>query len=289
MLSTMATAAFRNSSLCELCHIKPKHGGHPFCGKTCATQAATLCVHCYQKPKFGTYEYCGKNCAAQAQAQPQPKSQIQTVPTPQTVPLNVVKQAVNTAKKVSAAPARQAPTSRPFQPLQQPTVPATQIPPMKQWVNVAAAHVPHILSTLNPPQVQSQVQPPAAPVPPTRKANQAPLPPTKPAATNDKSAQRLASGLDPQAVSSPTVLEYPDSPAVCHLPGCEEYAHVDSYGEASEYCSRAHREEAVDTGLVDPCIKCLIMPQSKGDYFCGRICREEALHKASAMAPTGFP
>lgn len=37
--------------------------------------------------------------------------------------------------------------------------------------------------------------------------------------------------------------------------------------------------EAVESGLVSPCIMCLTMPQSNVDHFCGRACREGALSK----------
>ncbi|KAI0090986.1 hypothetical protein BDY19DRAFT_668979 [Irpex rosettiformis] len=309
MISTMATVAFRNSSLCEFCHAKPKYGGHPFCGKTCATQAAGMCIHCYQKPKFGNYDYCGKNCAAQAQAQqpatkPQTKTQAQNAPAAnqQTVPLNIVKQAVNAVKKPqkpTAGVMRQTPARGQTQ--HQPTGQTNQAP-LSQWVHMAAAQVPNILSGLNPPQPHASPPPPPPPQPqssaPLTSSKSYNVPPTKQvnfaATSNLKSSrshtqpqhqyQHASIAVDPQAQAvSPTVLEYPDSPAVCQIPGCEEYAHVDANGDVSEYCSQAHREEAVDKGLVDPCIKCLIMPQSKTDYFCGRTCREEALHKGLTL------
>lgn len=49
--------------------------------------------------------------------------------------------------------------------------------------------------------------------------------------------------------------------------------------KTSDYCSQRHREEAVTSGLVDPCIMCLMFPQSEKDYFCSRACREDALEK----------
>ncbi|KAI0784008.1 hypothetical protein BC629DRAFT_1594126 [Irpex lacteus] len=309
----MATVAFRNSSLCEFCHTKPKYGGHPFCGKTCATQAAGLCTQCYQKPKFGNYDYCGKNCAAQAQAQqPAPKPPTKqapqaTAPQQQTGPLNIVKQVVNAAKKpqkANAVPVRQAP-ARSFQPQHQPATQTNQAP-LGQWVHAAAAQIPNILTTLSPPAApaQQQARSSNASVPlTTSKSHNTPS--TKQVAFTAAPPANMRSAhsqpysqpqtqsrhpappphlIDPQAQAvSPTVLDYPDSPAVCQLPGCEEYAHVDANGDVSDYCSQAHREEAVDKGLVDPCIKCLIMPQSKADYFCSRTCREEALHKGLAL------
>jgi hypothetical protein len=120
---------------------------------------------------------------------------------------------------------------------QQPGGQNNQAPQLSQWVQVAAAQVPQILSTLNTAQAQPQA---AALPPPNVRAHHAP--PTKPATSNARPAQQAPILVDPQAVASPTLLEYPDSPAVCQLPGCEEYAHVDTNGEVSEYCSRAHRE-----------------------------------------------
>jgi hypothetical protein len=37
--------------------------------------------------------------------------------------------------------------------------------------------------------------------------------------------------------------------------------------------------EAVKTGLASPCIMCLTLPQSETDYFCGKVCREDANNK----------
>ena len=39
-----------------------------------------------------------------------------------------------------------------------------------------------------------------------------------------------------------------------------------------------HRE-AVASGLVSPCIMCLVLPQSEADYFCSRACKEDSMNK----------
>jgi len=68
---------------------------------------------------------------------------------------------------------------------------------------------------------------------------------------------------------------------LCKVSGCQKPVHIDPSGhyEASEYCSIRHLLQAVQSGLVSPCIMCLTMPRSKQDYFCGKKCREEALKK----------
>ena len=40
--------------------------------------------------------------------------------------------------------------------------------------------------------------------------------------------------------------------------------------------------EAVKLGVADACIMCLKMPQSSGDHFCGKGCRDEALSRPSS-------
>lgn len=37
--------------------------------------------------------------------------------------------------------------------------------------------------------------------------------------------------------------------------------------------------EAVTSGLISPCIMCLVLPQSDSDYFCSKACREESMNK----------
>ncbi|KAG2036254.1 hypothetical protein BDR03DRAFT_993005 [Suillus americanus] len=55
-----------DTGLCEFCQQKPKYQHHPYCGRTCATQAATMCNHCRSKPKYGKHPYCSRTCAVQA-------------------------------------------------------------------------------------------------------------------------------------------------------------------------------------------------------------------------------
>lgn len=55
-----------DAGLCEFCQQKPKYQHHPYCGRTCATQAATMCNHCRSKPKYGKHPYCSRTCAVQA-------------------------------------------------------------------------------------------------------------------------------------------------------------------------------------------------------------------------------
>ncbi|KAG2149039.1 DUF1768-domain-containing protein [Suillus bovinus] len=59
-------SASYDAGLCEFCQQKPKYQHHPYCGRTCATQAATTCNHCRSKPKYGKHPYCSKTCAVQA-------------------------------------------------------------------------------------------------------------------------------------------------------------------------------------------------------------------------------
>ncbi|KAF5363181.1 hypothetical protein D9758_008326 [Tetrapyrgos nigripes] len=68
----------------------------------------------------------------------------------------------------------------------------------------------------------------------------------------------------------------------CALAGCTNSRYVDANGVESSYCSQRHRQQAVASGTIDPCIFCGVNPQSDGDYFCSRECREEALDKAKA-------
>jgi hypothetical protein len=85
----------------------------------------------------------------------------------------------------------------------------------------------------------------------------------------------------------------------CIIPGCKQSVYVDEEGVTSDFCSLRHREyvscpvshpqpktyyysslrEAVTSGLLSPCIMCLVLPQSDTDYFCSLACREEAMHK----------
>lgn len=87
----------------------------------------------------------------------------------------------------------------------------------------------------------------------------------------------------------------------CFIPGCKQSVYVDEEGVTSDFCSLRHREcvicflfsisqseyrssvrrfrEAVTSGLLSPCIMCLVLPQSDTDYFCSMACRDEAMTK----------
>jgi hypothetical protein len=60
------SASPHDTGLCEFCQQKPKYQHHPYCGRTCATQAAIMCKHCRSKPKYGKHPYCSRTCAVQA-------------------------------------------------------------------------------------------------------------------------------------------------------------------------------------------------------------------------------
>jgi len=265
----MSSNALRPSAMCESCHQRPRHGGHQYCSKTCATQVASMCSQCHQKPKFGNFEYCGKHCASQAQkaGKPQPQAQVPAAIVPQARPANTVS-APAPATKGSSQPKKQQRSGNAsvpqvtFQPQQvQAQVPPPPPPkPIRSWVKNAAAQIPAILSNSTNSNANQKANPQTS----------------QPTTLSHKSLPQLNV---PAAVPVPAA--DPASPAVCALPGCDEYAYVNPDGrQTSEYCSRSHREEAVESGLVSPCIMCLTLPQGNVDHFCGRACREEALSKS---------
>ncbi|KAH7929047.1 hypothetical protein BV22DRAFT_1125984 [Leucogyrophana mollusca] len=265
---------------CENCHSSPKFAGHKYCGKTCASQAAArasapvkakmktvprrtqaapapkslpLCDYCGQKPKFNNFDYCGKHCAALANA-PQP-----------VLPPNAGRSA---AKQASVrAPA-----------------PKAAVPPTLRSTNAG----------------KSAARTPAAPVPVTQDSSSeeeeeedededdgtdldaypsdssdepdpvvAPPPPPATRAPPSKGGQPVPK----QASPSRRV------PGVCIIPGCGKSSHIDKNGAKTDYCSVRHREEGVNLGLGDACIMCSRYPQSGTDYFCSRICRDQAMNK----------
>ncbi|KAF8558128.1 DUF1768-domain-containing protein [Imleria badia] len=59
-------ASPQGSGLCEFCQVRPKFQGHPYCGRTCATEATKMCSFCRSKPRFGKHPYCSRTCAAKA-------------------------------------------------------------------------------------------------------------------------------------------------------------------------------------------------------------------------------
>jgi len=56
----------QNSGLCQFCQVRPKFQNHPYCGRTCATEATKMCSFCRSKPRFGKHPYCSRTCAAKA-------------------------------------------------------------------------------------------------------------------------------------------------------------------------------------------------------------------------------
>lgn len=65
-VSPQSPSTPHDTGLCEFCHQKPKYQHHPYCGRTCATQAAAMCNHCRNKPKYGKHPYCSRTCAVLA-------------------------------------------------------------------------------------------------------------------------------------------------------------------------------------------------------------------------------
>ncbi|KAJ7574683.1 hypothetical protein C8J56DRAFT_802510, partial [Mycena floridula] len=73
-------------------------------------------------------------------------------------------------------------------------------------------------------------------------------------------------------------------PVNCAIPGCGQPVHVDGAGlKISKYCLMRHHEKAVMSGLVSPCIMCLVLPQCETDYFCGCECRQDMLNKQNSL------
>ncbi|KAJ7145069.1 hypothetical protein C8R43DRAFT_550036 [Mycena crocata] len=256
--STVPTAP-----LCDYCHQKPKHGTHSYCSKTCAAQTATLCNYCQKKPKYQNFDFCGKNCAALAAAAA-PAAASRAVKNP---------------------PSFQASTKAPGRSNANTAAPNPLLDPL-QIAKLVAQHIPQVQSFLNAvtPAVQA-VQAPAPPpvsAPPSA-ATPAPAPAPAPAKTKPRNNPFLNISNQPPASSNaaaPAPAAAPQQALDCLIPGCGQPVHVDSSGAMSDYCSKKHREEAVSSGLVEPCIMCLALPQSDTDYFCGRDCREEAMNKS---------
>ncbi|KZP04323.1 hypothetical protein FIBSPDRAFT_876627 [Athelia psychrophila] len=261
----------QSQTLCDkICRAKPRHGGFQFCGKKCASKATTLCGNCWTKPKFPPFEYCGKKCASSASAgNPGPNAnaymQPQVLPgvagiqlmTPNPNPPNG-----NTyTKTLPQAPASQ--SQPPPLPIPPPAPPAGRRPPVPQGpppANPAAA----VLQSVK--QAFSGGAPASPPPPPP------PPPPGPPGSKNNGFVYIPPQSQLPQTKGGATL--------ICLIPGCGKAVHLDANGlPASDYCSQRHREQAVNTGMVEPCIMCLSLPQGDVDHFCSRICREDALKK----------
>jgi len=89
--------------------------------------------------------------------------------------------------------------------------------------------------------------------------------------------------LDPTDPNYSPALKFMSSisgpPPKCRLKGCNNPVFVDKYTrQRSDYCSQRHREDAVSSKQVGPCIMCGVMPRSREDHFCSRTCRDAALH-----------
>ncbi|KAJ8088530.1 hypothetical protein PM082_022603 [Marasmius tenuissimus] len=267
------------STLCDYCHQKPRFSNHNYCSKKCASQATSstsLCNHCQKKPKFQNFDFCGKTCASLAaqsggsgNAQPAAKPH-----TPNAKPSNP-----GGSKKGNQQ-------NGAIDPMQVAKLVIQQIPQLQSFINQTQAHLQPLYqhqqgpvaqpsSSQAPVHHQTSMNIPAggSPLPSTSRS----IPPTvhlAPAAGNG--------GIS--SISMPSMphasIQIQQQDALCRIPDCGKFVHVDPSGQnTSEYCSMSHRQEAVSSGLVEPCIMCLDLPQSGNDYFCGRACREEALNK----------
>ncbi|PCH42129.1 hypothetical protein WOLCODRAFT_163544 [Wolfiporia cocos MD-104 SS10] len=249
-----------NNTLCDFCQQKPKFGGHPYCGKTCAAQAAAiqtdLCIHCKQRPKFAGHDYCGKKCAAQAQAQKKPLA----TSTNQAGPGGTV---VPSRQQSAAAAAPPAP-------------PPASAPPTKGLQSTVSQLRQSAISQIAKIQPSAGSQQATVSQKAKVAAGAAPAPPSN--GPNVQSQQPL--GAFPATAPQPPPSAANQPPSLCKIPGCTEYVHVNPDGsQTSEYCSRRHRQEAVASGLAEACIMCREMPQSTVDYFCSRACREASMGK----------
>ncbi|KAI0950877.1 hypothetical protein AcW1_008068 [Taiwanofungus camphoratus] len=261
------SSAIATPSVCDFCHQKPKFGGYPYCGKTCAAQAAALlCAQCHQKPKYGNYEYCGKKCAVQAQAvKKPPAATTKNVPGPHTRSSNGV-----LASRSNNVPSKQQPIPAQYisqQPALQAQVPqASQTRPVAHYIQAAAAQIPRMFANA-----------PSIPAGPQARGTYQSAPPRSSFYGNTNNSPTMATSAGPPFTYSSASGQ---PPAMCRFPGCNEPAHVDADGsQTSDFCSMKHREDAAVNGLVPLCIMCGELPQSKVDHFCGRTCRESALTK----------
>ncbi|CAA7269532.1 unnamed protein product [Cyclocybe aegerita] len=176
--------------------------------------------------------------------------------------------------------------------------------PLSAYLEFVAQHIPQVQALLAPNSggatnpinsSGSTVQPPTNPfVGGTAAAQSAPVnnPFINAQAQNpfaNPQPQTTSNGAVPLAASSNTLPSAQPAHAStqqaainieCLIPGCGKPVHIDAKGiKMSDYCSMRHREEAVTSGLVPPCIMCLAYPQSDTDYFCSRACREESMNK----------
>ncbi|KAJ6544996.1 hypothetical protein DFH09DRAFT_1040484 [Mycena vulgaris] len=258
------TSTVPTTQLCDYCHQKPKHGTHPYCSKTCATQTATLCNYCQKKPKYQNFDFCGKNCAALAAAAAPPSG--------------------NRSAKTASASQGQVSSKAPARPsgnAAAPQAPAKPILDPIQLAKLVAQHIPQVQSFLAAVAPAQPAAPPAASAPAPAPAPSQPKPRNNPFLnlTNQPPPSNAPAAASSGTAGLTTATQDPLQPLDCLIPGCGQPVHVDSSGAMSDYCSKKHREEAVTSGLASPCIMCLTLPQSDTDYFCGRDCREEAMNK----------
>ncbi|KAJ7757693.1 hypothetical protein DFH07DRAFT_457522 [Mycena maculata] len=255
------------AQLCDYCHQKPKHGTYAYCSKTCAAQTATLCNYCQKKPKYQNFDFCGKNCASLAAA----------VPTSGTRPAKNSASAQTPAGRPGANAAVSAPQA-PVNPLLDPVhlakLVVQHIPQVQSFLAAVAPVVAQPAAAAPVAPSASMPVPVAAPANPPKPRNNPFLNLSTPGPSNTAAASSGTAAPNSNAIQQPLN---------CLIPGCGQPVHVDSSGVMSDYCSRKHREEAVSSGLVSPCIMCMTLPQSDTDYFCGRDCREEAMNKGFLM------
>ncbi|KAI0080960.1 hypothetical protein K474DRAFT_47076 [Panus rudis PR-1116 ss-1] len=231
---------------------------------TAAPLKPSLCDLCHQRPKSVGHPFCSKTCAAQAAtvlcAHCHQKPKFGNF---EYCGKHCAAQAQNSKPQNQVPTAPQAPQLR----VQVPNVAtgSTKVPSQQKQTRFATTQAPPAVPQQPASQSQSQskanwVKNAAAQIPGILTNSNAGS-----STKQSTQAQPLPTGQLPK----------------CAIPGCDEPVHVDRNGlQTSEYCSQRHREEAVDAGLVSPCVMCLTMPQSKNDYFCGRVCREEANHKS---------
>jgi len=173
-----------------------------------------------------------------------------------------------------------------------PQAPAQTLPSVA-GPTLAASTNAYTYSKTSPAKPSTTQAPPASLQPPPLPLPQAPvilkapnstLPPV-PTNTLNSVLQHTkqafsAASQPPQPPSKSQYGQALGDPPACLIPGCGKPVHVDENGmPASDYCSQRHRERAVNSGMVSPCIMCLSLPQGDADHFCSRLCREEALSK----------
>ncbi|KIM80427.1 hypothetical protein PILCRDRAFT_822558 [Piloderma croceum F 1598] len=244
--------------LCVICKKKPRHGTFPYCGKTCASKAVTLCNNCYAKNKFPPFDYCGKTCAATANAKAANNNNA-----PIQAPLGVAGPQIaanaNTNGSSKNLPPKPYVAQAPPAPLYPSPLPLPSAPLGTKYTNPNIPPDPANAVTSTVLQTVQRVF--------SGGSQQQTLPPKA-----QPFGQANGRGQYGQAPVGP--------PHDCLIPGCGKPVHVDENGiPASDYCSQRHREQAVNSGMVSPCIMCLSLPQGDIDHFCSRLCREEALSK----------